>query len=64
MSFLFFLGMLAIIGLLWSVVRNTRDALDKQTAIQYEILSLEKRLEELLERLPASDERTPPSAQD
>lgn len=43
-----------IAWLLWNICQNTNDALDKQTAIQYEIVSLEKRLEELLERFEQS----------
>lgn len=52
MPFLILVALAAIIWLLWSICRNTSDALDKQTAIQYEIVSLEKRIEELLDRLP------------
>ncbi|PID43733.1 MAG: hypothetical protein CSB48_04920 [Proteobacteria bacterium] len=51
MGFLLFISVCAVIWLLWNICRNTNDALDKQTAIQYEIVSLEKRLEELLDKL-------------
>ena len=47
MSFLILVALIVIIWLLWTICRNTGDALDKQTALQYEIVSLEKRLEEL-----------------
>jgi DNA uptake protein ComE-like DNA-binding protein len=39
------------IWLLWNICRNTNDALDKQTAIQYEIVALGKRMEELMEKI-------------
>ncbi|RMF19930.1 MAG: helix-hairpin-helix domain-containing protein [Gammaproteobacteria bacterium] len=32
-------------------MRNTADALDKQTALQYEVVALEKRVDELLDAL-------------
>lgn len=51
MSFLMFVLMVAAVWLLWVISRNTGDALDKQTAIQYELVSLEKKLEQLSERL-------------
>ncbi len=53
MGFLGFIALCVVIWLLWNICRNTNDALDKQTAIQYEIVSLEKRLEELLDKLEA-----------
>lgn len=49
MSFLILVALIVIIWLLWTICRNTGDALDKQTALQYEIVSLEKRMEELVE---------------
>ncbi|WP_097459299.1 hypothetical protein [Mangrovitalea sediminis] len=51
MSFLILVALIVIIWLLWTICRNTGDALDKQTALQYEIVSLEKRLEELADAL-------------
>ncbi len=51
MFFLSFLLLIFISWLLWNICQNTNDALDKQTAIQYEIVSLEKRLEEVLAKL-------------
>jgi len=51
MSFLVFVLMVAVVWLLWVISRNTGDALDKQTAIQYELVSLEKKLDQLSERL-------------
>lgn len=53
MGFFTFVAMILIIWLLWTLCRNTGDALDKQTALQYEIVALEKRIEQLVERLPA-----------
>ncbi|ARU54431.1 MAG: helix-hairpin-helix domain-containing protein [Pseudomonadales bacterium] len=50
--FFIIVGLVVVIWLLWNICRNTNDALDKQTAIQYEIVSLEKRIEELLDKLP------------
>ncbi len=47
MGFLGFLLLLVVVWLLWNISRNTADALDKQTALQYEIVALEKRIEEL-----------------
>ncbi|MBK8971748.1 MAG: hypothetical protein IPM37_10410 [Hahellaceae bacterium] len=47
MGFIGFVFLLVIVWLLWNISRNTADALDKQTALQYEIVALEKRLEEL-----------------
>ena len=55
MAVLGFIALLAAIWLLWNISRNTADALDKQTALQYEIVALEKRLDELLERLVESE---------
>ncbi|WP_250655517.1 ComEA family DNA-binding protein [Alkalimarinus coralli] len=54
MFFLTFLLMGAAVWLLWNICKNTGDALDKQTAIQYELVSLEKKLEELSEKLESS----------
>jgi len=51
MFFLTFILMAAAVWLLWVISRNTGDALDKQTAIQYELVSLEKKLEQLSEKL-------------
>lgn len=53
MGFIGFLMGLAIIWLLWNIMRNTADALDKQTALQYEVVALEKRVDELLDALQA-----------
>lgn len=47
MGFLGFLLAIATVWLLWNISRNTADALDKQTALQYEVVALEKRIEEL-----------------
>jgi DNA uptake protein ComE-like DNA-binding protein len=62
--FIIVLILVFIAWLLWNICQNTNDALDKQTAIQYEIVSLEKRLEELLARFEkvSVSEPTPPSA--
>lgn len=49
--FIFWLTLIVGIWLLWNICRNTGESLDKQTAIQYEIVSLEKRLDELSEQL-------------
>jgi competence protein ComEA len=51
MHFLMFVLLVAVVWLLWVISRNTGDALDKQTAIQYELVSLEKKLEQLSETL-------------
>lgn len=51
MGFFSFLALLAGLWLLWNISRNTADALDKQTALQYEIVALEKRVEERLAEL-------------
>lgn len=51
MGFIIFVGLCVVVWLLWNICRNTNDALDKQTAIQYEIVSLEKRIEELMEKM-------------
>lgn len=51
MFFLMFLLMCAAVWLLWNICKNTGDALDKQTAIQYELVSLEKKLEALTDKL-------------
>lgn len=50
MSFLILIALIVIVWLLWTLCRNTGDALDKQTALQYEIVALEKRIEQLVER--------------
>lgn len=49
--FIFWLTVVVGIWLLWNICRNTGESLDKQTAIQYEIVSLEKRIDELSEQL-------------
>jgi competence protein ComEA len=49
MGFFGFIALLVAIWLLWNISRNTADALDKQTALQYEIVALEKRLDERLD---------------
>ncbi len=51
MFFLMFLLMCGAVWLLWNICKNTGDALDKQTAIQYELVSLEKKLEVLSAKL-------------
>lgn len=51
MGFFGFIALLGAVWLLWNISRNTADALDKQTALQYEIVALEKRLEELTQVL-------------
>ena len=51
MFFLMFLLVCAAVWLLWNICKNTGDALDKQTAIQYELVSLEKKLEALSDKL-------------
>lgn len=51
MGFLGFIALLGAIWLLWNISRNTADALDKQTALQYEIVALEKRFDELTQVL-------------
>ena len=52
MSFFILVALIVVIWLLWTLCRNTGDALDKQTALQYEIVALEKRIEQLIERFP------------
>ncbi|UZE96547.1 ComEA family DNA-binding protein [Alkalimarinus alittae] len=54
MLFLMFLLMCAAVWLLWNICKNTGDVLDKQTAIQYELVSLEKKLEVLADKLTAA----------
>jgi len=54
MFFLVFLLLILISWLLWNICQNTNDALEKQTAIQYEIISLEKRLEEVVAALQSN----------
>ncbi|MCP5163240.1 MAG: helix-hairpin-helix domain-containing protein [Hahellaceae bacterium] len=51
MGFILFIAVIGVIWLLWNISENTGASLDKQTAIQYEIVALEKRLEELSSRL-------------
>ncbi len=51
MGFIVFIGVVGGLWLLWNISENTGAALDKQTAIQYEIVALEKRLEELSSQL-------------
>ena len=58
MFFLMFLLMCAAVWLLWNICKNTGDALDKQTAIQYELVSLEKKLEALSEKLSPESSAT------
>lgn len=64
MFYLMFLLVCAAVWLLWNICKNTGDALDKQTAIQYELVSLEKKLEALSDKLspqaadPASEKKT------
>ncbi len=55
MSFLLVVGFVVALWLLWSIVRNTADALDRQAAIQYELASLDRRLNELREELKSRD---------
>ncbi|MFE8070179.1 hypothetical protein QQM79_03895 [Marinobacteraceae bacterium S3BR75-40.1] len=57
MNFLILVALIVIIWLLWTLCRNTGDALDKHTAIQYEIVALEKRVEELLEHKKGREEK-------
>lgn len=54
MLFLIFLLMCAAVWLLWNICQNTGDVLDKQTAIQYELVSLEKKLEALTDKLASA----------
>lgn len=54
MGFIGSLFLVAIVWLLWNISRNTADALDKQTALQYEIVALEKRVDELATQLRSS----------
>jgi competence protein ComEA len=51
--FLTFLLVAAAVWLLWGIARNTADGLDKQTALQYEVVALEKRLDEIVDLLQA-----------
>jgi 4-diphosphocytidyl-2C-methyl-D-erythritol kinase len=51
MGFLSFIALLVIIWLLWGQSRNTTDALDKQTALQHQMVALEKRIEALVNEL-------------
>ncbi|OZG75141.1 hypothetical protein BTA51_01785 [Hahella sp. CCB-MM4] len=59
MGFIGFLVLLVAIWLLWNISRNTADALDKQTALQYEIVALEKRLDEMNELLKSTVDKAP-----
>lgn len=59
MLLLILIALIVIIWLLWTLCRNTGDALDKQTALQYEIVALEKRIEQLVERFPAPSAVSP-----
>ncbi|AZZ90077.1 hypothetical protein EUZ85_04880 [Hahella sp. KA22] len=52
-SFILFIAVLVIIYQLSNISRNTADALDKQVALQYEIVAVEKRMDELAELLSA-----------
>lgn len=58
MFFLMFLLICAAVWLLWNICKNTGDALDKQTAIQYELVSLEKKLEALSDKLTSESADT------
>jgi len=51
MGFFGFLALLVALWLLWNVSRNTADALDKHTALQYELAALEKQLNERFDQL-------------
>jgi DNA uptake protein ComE-like DNA-binding protein len=57
-----FLLMCAAVWLLWNICKNTGDSLDKQTAIQYELVSLEKKFEELTDKLASESTAKIPSA--
>ena len=54
MLFLIFLLVCAAVWLLWTICLNTGVVLDKQTAIQYEWVSLEKKLEALTDKLASA----------
>ena len=56
MGFLSFILLAIAVWLLWNISRNTADALDKQTALQYEIVALEKRLDEIRRQLADKDD--------
>jgi competence protein ComEA len=61
-GFFSFILLAIITWLLWNICRNTTDALDKQTALQYEIVAIEKRLDDLSTLLQAAQpERAIPS---
>ena len=62
MGFIAFIALLVAIWLLWNISRNTADALDKQTALQYEIVALEKRLDELNDLMKSSVQKNGPAA--
>ena len=63
MGFFSFILLAIITWLLWNICRNTTDALDKQTALQYEIVAIEKRLDDLSVLLQqAQPERAFPSS--
>src|SRR5690606_17249835 len=53
-GFLVIVLLAAIVWLLWSISRNSADALDKQTALQYEVVALEKRLDEVVDLIRES----------
>ena len=58
MAFLMFLLICAAVWLLWNICKNTGDMLDKQTAIQYELVSLEKKLDALTDKLASEPTAT------
>lgn len=62
MGFLSFLLLLAIVWLLWTISRNSTDALDKQTAMQHQLVAMEKRIETLAEQLAADKKAKPATA--
>lgn len=62
MGFLSFIALLVIIWLLWSQSRNTTDALDKQTAMQHQMVALEKRIETLVNQLSEEKAKAKPAS--
>ena len=60
MSFLILVALLVALWFLWTISRNTADALDKQTAVQYEIIALQKRVDELGEAIKAQQTAAQP----
>lgn len=63
MGFFSFILLAIVTWLLWNISRNTTDALDKQTALQYEIVAIEKRLDDLSTLMQAvQPERAIPSS--